>query len=96
MSTCHDCRFWNRNGVNVCHDDEECDPRPTETNAQLPREGDRKRCLRILHFDQYERTGQAPAVLTDGSGYAAALWTAADFGCSLFEHVVPVLVESKP
>ena len=82
---CVDCKFWNRAGRTVAGDsdidgDDATDPDFYQGDADPPR----KRCLKILH-------GVTPvppvplAMLTDGSGYAAALWTAPEFGCVLFE-----------
>lgn len=72
---CAQCRFWNRNG-----DD--------HAKAQDPPDGRiRKRCLRILHAGYHDAPSLDIAVLTDGSGYAAALWTAAEFACIAFAPV---------
>ena len=80
MSTCQDCRFWNRNGEGFTYY-----PPPDFE----PLETEKKRCLKVLHANkevhgEHEHVNYL-AVLTDGSGYSASLFTEATFGCAMFE-----------
>lgn len=87
---CADCRFWNH----------------TDESASIvfdPGKEGRKRCLRILHDGgrpEAERNSptatEEPAVLTDCCDWAASLWTAPDFGCSLFAERLPISERVKP
>jgi hypothetical protein len=81
---CADCRFWNRKG-----DPWERRAREGETEDEwgyrVPTK--KQKCLRVLHANG-SREGEAdddPAIVTDGSGYAAAFWTEPTFGCTSFE-----------
>jgi hypothetical protein len=48
-----------------------------------------RKCLRIIHGNKYdadeETAAKEPALMTDGSGYAATFWTLPEFGCSLWQ-----------
>jgi hypothetical protein len=78
---CEACRFWNRNGD------------PWEASGIEPdyerRPTDKQKCLNVLHAnlssDSEDVGFKAPAIVTDGSGYAASFWTAPGFGCTSFE-----------
>jgi len=76
-NTCSACKFWNRNG----------EPRDDASDyeaAPLPH----RKCFKIIHGNaalQDASLRDAPAFVTDGSGYAASLWTAPTFGCVAFE-----------
>lgn len=77
---CKSCAFWNRNGAS---DDSADVPEPNAWDDTLDARvhtGPKRRCLAILHAR--DRNGAELAALTDGSGYAAALWTHPDFGCA--------------
>lgn len=78
MNTCNTCRFWNRNG---------------EGREMWANEDDdyvvtgHRRCLRVIHGNG-SSTGREPrelAMVCDGSGYAASLWSLPTFGCALHE-----------
>jgi hypothetical protein len=46
-----------------------------------------RNCLRIIHGNKDETdTATWAAMVCDGSGYAASLWTLPTFGCSLWER----------
>lgn len=83
MSTCHDCRFWNRNGEtydNFQYTDSDNDFEDVFT--------EKKRCLKILHAnadDNEKKHVNYLAVITDGSGYSASLFTESNFSCAMFE-----------
>ena len=81
-SRCADCRFWNRNG-------EPWQTTAVEENDWEPLRSDKQKCLNVLHANLYgaaaETAVAAPAIVTDGSGYAASFWTSPGFGCTSFE-----------
>lgn len=77
MSTCEQCRFWNRNGS----------PRDEAVGEDDYEPLPHRRCLNIIHGNgSGARMREAPAAVLDGSGYAASLWTAPSFGCNAFEQ----------
>jgi len=81
---CKDCSFWNRNGEGL-----NCgEPIEGEYDYdRMYRKTEHRRCLKVLHNSHYP--GSPPrdptelALVTDGSGYTASLWTLPDFGCAL-------------
>jgi hypothetical protein len=78
-NTCSACRFWNRHGQ----------PRDDMAEYDAPPLPHRQ-CFKIIHGNASSQDvplRDAPAFVTDGSGYAAALWTAPTFECSAFEPV---------
>lgn len=82
-ASCSACKFWNRNGEPYSyHGTEEDDPDEIVT--------DKQKCLRVVHSNSNSRTRSDtrtdPAIVTDGSGYAASFWTEPSFACSSFER----------
>ena len=93
MNNCKDCRFWNINGDEYQNFHYYDDNFYNESNAEpypgAPVFTAKKRCLKILHANlkcngEREHTNHL-AVMTDGSGYSASLFTEANFGCAMFE-----------
>lgn len=83
MSRCETCRFWSRagEGWRVSHGDETNDWKDIRSQHRL--------CAQVIHANagDYDRSTieTALAIVTDGSGYAAALRTLPTFGCVLWE-----------
>lgn len=79
---CASCRFWNRNGEPYSYTGNEA-----QNYEQMPTT--KQKCLNVLHANNghYDNVAahQRPALVTDGSGYAASFWTAPEFGCTSFE-----------
>lgn len=77
MKTCQTCRFFGAPmGVLAWIDDEE---RETEHHA----------CARIVHGNdgcRFPHVANEPAIVTDGSGFAARLRVLPSFGCALHEE----------
>lgn len=89
--TCASCRFFGtRAGVEVWDDDFDLGDGygPGEM-----RETDHHYCARIIHGNghgnRFHTVSTEPAVVTDGSGYAARLRVLASFGCLLHEAATP-------
>lgn len=79
MKTCSTCRFFGaRNSLGVWDD-----------NYGDIRETDHHTCARIIHGNaggvDFHKVNVEPAIVTDGSGYAARLRVLATFGCVLHE-----------
>ena len=78
MNTCETCRYWSRT-ERTAASAPDYDPAPTG----------QRMCARIVHGGIGEAadhgTEDADAVLSDGSGYAASLYTRPNFGCLLYE-----------
>jgi hypothetical protein len=100
MSTCRTCKFLAPEPTaeeiadgraSWVEYDDDCEPQ---------RKSEHRRCLRIIHGNRdwsntSATTKREPAIVTDGSGYAAALRVLPDvFGCSLWEPLPRV--ESDP
>lgn len=82
MSSCAQCRFWDRNGFAHEIYDEKNDYNGEETPH--------RKCFAIIHGNGSgagEKMRAAPAAVLDGSGYAASLWTLPTFGCALFAAI---------
>jgi len=83
VTRCATCRFMAepRSGTIETWDDE----------AETSYESEHRTCTRIIHGNGYKerldhsRTFQEPALVTDGSGYAARLVVLPTFGCVLHE-----------
>jgi hypothetical protein len=87
--SCATCRFWNRNGRNDEHMNWDSDANGGEGESVVTAH---RRCLRILHGNAGMTKDEAAAardlaLVTDGSGYAAALRTLPTFGCVLWERM---------
>lgn len=84
MRTCQTCRFFGaRMGIEAWDEDYEGPCGRGDT-----RETDRHACARIIHGNDGKRfptIKDEPAVVTDGSGYAARLRVLPTFGCVLHE-----------
>ncbi len=81
MPTCSTCRFFGaRGGVEIWDD---------EYDGGDLRETDHHACARIIHGNgqqrDYRKVNSEPAIVTDGSGYAARLRVLPSFGCALHE-----------
>jgi hypothetical protein len=82
---CKDCRFWNRNGDPFERPSREGDD-PALRDHYIPVPTNKQKCFRVLHANGEEEY-DGLAIVTDGSGYSAILWTEPTFGCALFEIV---------
>ena len=72
---CGTCRHWSASEARVTED--------------TPGISSHHRCIRILHGNgSRPHVEGEPALIHDGSGYAATLWTLPTFGCALFETAV--------
>lgn len=81
MNRCETCRFM-------------AEPRGRDfigDEGQEDRSTEHRSCVRILHgngdlqFEPYEKSAREPALVVDGSGYAARLIVLPSFGCTLHE-----------
>lgn len=77
---CKTCRFWAVNGGTRESYDEE------GMGTELPH----RKCLKVIHGNYYasdteKATAETPAMVCDGSGYAASFWTLPNFGCTAWE-----------
>jgi hypothetical protein len=88
MSTCSTCRFFGAQmGVEIWDDDYDAGYGfgPGDTH-----ETDHHACARIIHGNgigsNYKTVNAEPAIVTDGSGYAARLRVLPTFGCALHEE----------
>ena len=78
-ATCETCRYHSTEGHEVWDHEANNGEGDYVTSRQ-------RRCLRILHGNGDDRRVRDwPAMVCDGSGYAATLYTLASFGCSLHE-----------
>jgi hypothetical protein len=76
-STCLTCKFWNIHGsAHECF---------TEANDFEGEPAPHRKCLFVIHGnldgEHAQKMLETPAAVLDGSGYAASLWTKAEFGC---------------
>lgn len=84
MERCETCRFFAQaeRGVDL-YDQDECEMLETGHHS----------CLRILHGNSgdvpFGKAKEEPALVTDGSGYAARLCVLPTFGCVLHEPKGP-------
>lgn len=97
LGTCATCRFFGaRMGVEVWDDDYDAgngfgpgDTRETEHHA----------CARIIHGNgggvDFAKVNAEPAIVTDGSGYAARLRVLPTFGCALHEPTTHRIGEAE-
>jgi hypothetical protein len=80
LPQCNTCRFFGRpNGLDWWDE-------ATDTYGETKHHN----CVRIIHGNgggswTRQKTAVEPAVVTDGSGYAASLRVLPTFGCSLHE-----------
>jgi hypothetical protein len=83
MKTCMTCAYWNANGISAFSN-------YGEEEGDEDVESMHRRCLRILHGNSgsvpFDTIEHAPALVTDGSGYAASLYTLPTFVCALWEE----------
>jgi hypothetical protein len=84
---CEHCRFFLPGHGLDCLDEHF---HPTDGPPEYePRETDHGACARIIHGNAsgcyYSKVSNEPAIVTDGSGYAAQLRVLPSFGCVLFE-----------
>lgn len=60
-----------------------------DEDMPVERETTHRRCLRIIHGNKGTGDGPSasdePAMVLDGSGYAASLWTLPTFSCAAWE-----------
>lgn len=89
MKTCATCRFFGaQDGVEIWDDDYEGSFGKGDTH-----ETDHHPCARIIHGNgsgvgrsSFAHVNKEPAIVTDGSGYAARLRVLPSFGCTLHEE----------
>jgi hypothetical protein len=80
-NTCASCRFYGRPDSKTDVWDPEADGGDGEWVT-----GPHRKCLRIIHGNGSERaTKEWPALIRDGSGYVATMWTLPTFSCALWE-----------
>lgn len=89
MKNCGTCRFLA--AERETYDVEQEDPSDPNRVIYVDVERKLRTCTRIIHGNRdtwaYEGTEQQPAVVVDGSGYAARLLVLPTFGCVLHEPV---------
>lgn len=81
MKTCSTCRF-----MATSRDDGGLTWFDSDYNEHT---SDHATCVRVIHGnrgDQTDKTAKEPAVVVDGSGYAARLLVLPTFGCVLHEE----------
>lgn len=85
MKQCSSCRFFGAPGGGVSIWDDSADEGRGDT-----RETDHHACARIIHGNKgrgaFAEVNAEPAIVTDGSGYAARLRVLPTFGCALHEE----------
>lgn len=87
MKTCASCRFMAAERETRMVERED----PNDSNRVIYEDVPRqlRTCTRIIHGNRdtwdYEGTEQQPAMVVDGSGYAARLLVLPTFGCVLHE-----------
>ena len=91
--TCQNCHFWGKVDVLYMGENGDSLHRNDYSDEDLAEDGyfptGHRKCFRIIHGNGSRpvRGGSGElAMVYDGSGYAATLYTKADFGCALFEE----------